>query len=162
MGKVAYLVKNVLEGARQAMPAILKATRCVGSGPLSPRLERAYNALIQLEGLGSFLAAQVVADLKNTPEHPLEKAEDWWTWCAPGPGSLRGMSWFFYNEPGRIKPDVFKNGIDKIRKYTDSQLAGGLVPQFCNQDLQNCLCEFDKYMRIRNGTGKSKRKYNGG
>ena len=28
------------------------------------------------------------------------------------------------------------------------------------QDLQNCLCEFDKWMRVRLGEGKPKRRFN--
>jgi len=161
MGKAAYLVRNVLQGAYASSTAIRTATRHVAQGGKTRQLEGAYNALIQLEGLGSFLAAQVVADLKNTKGHPLGLADDWWEWCAPGPGSLRGMSWFFYGEPGKIKPNVFTEGMKKIRRYVDHHLMGLGISPFCNQDLQNCLCEFDKYMRVKNGTGRSKRGYNG-
>jgi hypothetical protein len=161
MGKAAYLVQNVLQGAYRALPAVRAAVRGPSSSPYSRGLEGAYNALIQLEGLGSFLAAQVVADLKNTKHHPLQTAKDWMSWCAPGPGSLRGMSWFFYGEPGLIKLSQWKDGIRKIRLYTETPMAEFGIPEFCNQDLQNCLCEFDKYMRVKNGTGRSKRGYNG-
>jgi hypothetical protein len=80
MGKVAYLTRNVLEGARQGYRKVLMATRGPALGASNPRLSNAFDALTQLEGLGSFLAAQVVADLKNTTNHPLALADDWWTW----------------------------------------------------------------------------------
>ena len=35
-------------------------------------LEDAHDTLMEVRGLGSFLAAQVIADLKNTPGHPLK------------------------------------------------------------------------------------------
>jgi hypothetical protein len=35
------------------------------------------------------------------------------------------------------------------------------MPQLHAQDLQNCLCEFDKYERVRLGEGRPKAKYNG-
>src|SRR5690606_16116142 len=40
-----------------------------------------------ISGIGSFLAAQVIADLKYTPVLAEENVPDWWEWCAPGPGS---------------------------------------------------------------------------
>jgi hypothetical protein len=124
--------------------------------PLAGTLREAHEALQGLEGFGSFMAAQVVADLKNTPGHPLQKAEDWWTFSAHGPGSLRGLSWLFN---GKVTASRYPAAMEVTRKYVDEHLVG--VPRFCNQDLQNCLCEFDKYMRVKTGTGRSKRKYDG-
>ena len=117
-----------------------------------------FNRLTALNGLGSFMAGQVIADLKNTIGHPLFKAEDWWTWSTHGPGSLRGMGWFFGH---KVTPSRYDQGMVTIRKYVDERLDT-YIPHFSNQDLQNCLCEYDKYMRILNGTGRSKRKYKGG
>ena len=65
-------------------------------------LSEAHKALSCINGLGSFLSAQVVADLKNTNGHPLAYAPDWKTFSAPGPGSLRGLSWFFERRSLRI------------------------------------------------------------
>jgi hypothetical protein len=42
------------------------------------------------DGLGSFIAAQVVADLKYI--EPLNKRFDWQTFAASGPGSRRGLN----------------------------------------------------------------------
>jgi hypothetical protein len=121
-------------------------------------LRTAHTALQGLSGIASFMAGQIVADLKNTNGHPLQSAPDWWTFVAPGPGSLRGMSWVMEQE--KVYPRWFDEQIGILRKRVDTDLSIN-VPAFCNQDLQNCLCEFDKYMRVSTGAGRSKRKYAG-
>lgn len=154
MGKVGYLVNHVLQGTSQALG------RTEFWGPLQgphPHCAAYHGQLMRLEGLGSFLAAQVVADLKNTSGHPLRTAPDSETFVAHGPGSLRGASWFHFGEIGKVTPanfhTLFRDIEDYVRENTDIWMD--------SQDLQNCLCEFDKYMRVRTGVGKSKRKYNG-
>lgn len=152
MPKVRYLCENVLGGVFRALEGLRPVLR-------GRSLAAAAKALEAIDGIGPFLAGQIVADLKNTPGHPLEQAEDWWTFAIHGPGSLRGASWFFYDQAEGISPGQFPQAIERIRAFIDSrELAMDL---FCNQDLQNCLCEFDKYMRVKEGTGRSKRGYNG-
>lgn len=115
-----------------------------------------YQFIMKADGFGSFLAAQVVADLKNTKDHPLADAADWYTFSAPGPGSLRGLGWVL---GGTITPASYQDAIVKVHRALPKdvqELYRGNM-----QDLQNCLCEFDKMMRVRTGTGRSKRKYPG-
>jgi hypothetical protein len=121
-----------------------------------PTLAAYHGALMRFDGLGSFLAAQVVADLKNTDFHPLAKAEDWWTWAAPGPGSLRGLTWILGE---KVTPSTFTGAIEKVYAAVLPKVMEH-VGRICMQDFQNCLCEFDKYMRVKTGTGRSKRMYN--
>ena len=97
MGKAAYLCHNVLGGLQACMAPPGTAAAVLGSNP-KPHCGTAYTALQSLEGLGSFLAAQVVADLKNTVGYPLYYALDKATFVAHGPGSIRGLQWF-WNEP---------------------------------------------------------------
>jgi hypothetical protein len=122
-----------------------------------PTLEHAHRRIQALQGMGSFMAAQVVADLKNTKDHPLRKAADWFSWASHGPGSLRGLEWF-HEYP--VKPSNFMDALVSARQqcYNDRP---GLVNELCNQNLQNCFCEYDKFMRVTTGKGRSKRKYNG-
>jgi len=120
-------------------------------------LAAAHKLIMQYQGFASFMAAQVVADLKNTIDHPLEGAEDWYSWSAPGPGSIRGLNWFFYDDKfGKVSPKRFNHYITLAW-----EMLKGHVMLLCMQDFQNCLCEFDKYMRVSTGAGRSKRKYNG-
>ena len=152
MGKVAYLVDHVLDGVDKVYSTILEATRR-GS------CATAAHALQRVEGIGSFLSAQIVADLKNTKGHPLQSAVDWGTFVQPGPGSLRGASWFHYSNPGHVTVSNFQRHFSEIREYVNAHSPIG--QSLCNQDLQNCLCEYDKYCRVASGTGKSKRGYAG-
>ena len=157
MDKIDYLCDHVMAGAERARSLLQRA--CRGAHPSSPpTCQTAHTGLRAVEGLGSFMAAQVVADLKNTHLHPLQSAPDWASFVAPGPGSLKGLSWVMFGEPGHVTAssfhEYFKPVAEKIREALPT-LA------ICNQDLQNCLCEFDKYMRVSTGSGRSKRKYNG-
>lgn len=105
--------------------------------------------LTQFDGLGTFLAGQVIADMKNTVGHPLAHAPDWWTWSAPGPGSLRGLSWYFYGKDTGVTPSNYQDRmleayIEAIPK-TDLGKRGESLSM---QDLQNCFCEFGKFMKV--------------
>ena len=119
-------------------------------------LQEAYLALRKVDGLGSFMAAQVVADLKNTKGHPLQKAKDWKTFSAPGNGSLRGLTWFFEE---KITPTNYHAKIKEAYEIIESELSESILEILCFQNLQNCFSEYDKFMRVTNGTGHIKRKY---
>lgn len=121
-------------------------------------LKKAHQELIKIEGLGSFLAAQIVADLKNTKDHPLNDAEDWFTFSAYGPGSLRGLSWFFDE---KVTARNYEIKIKEAYGILEFELPNRILEFLCFQNLQNCFCEYDKFMRVTNGTGRSKRKYKG-
>ena len=116
-----------------------------------------HEAMLRVNGLGSFLAAQVVADLKNTVGHPLQDAPDWHTWCAPGPGSLKGLEEYFGK---RITPSTFYRHIEQCRDEVIG-LVDRSVPSIHMQDFQNCLCEFSKYERVKKG-GHVRNKYRPG
>jgi len=113
-----------------------------------------YADLLQcIEGISTFMAGQVVADLKNTLGHPLRDAPDFKTFALPGPGSIRGMDWLY----GRKVPrGEWYGNLMELQKIVWNERW-----HLCAQDLQNCLCEFDKYMRVSTGKGRSKRSYNG-
>lgn len=140
MSKIDYCVELMGEVYQRFSVNTLDTDSC----------KKAHQSLMLIDGLGSFLAAQVVADLKNTTGHQLQAATDWFDFSAPGPGSLRGLSWFHEND---ITPSKYQDAIEEVREF--------LNWEHCMQDLQNCLCEFDKYCRVLTGTGRSKRNYKG-
>lgn len=116
----------------------------------------AHSKLMNVDGLGSFLAAQVVADLKNTTYHPLSYAPDWHSWSAHGPGSLKGLS---YYHGTHISPYAYEWAIRKAYEEV-KPLINPEIPPIHMQDFQNCLCEFSKYCRVRDG-GRAKNGYPG-
>jgi hypothetical protein len=105
------------------------------------------------------MAGQIIADLKNTYGHPLYVAPDKATWSCPGPGSLRGLGWINHGSNDPIPRGHYHGMMELIRHEMYDNM--GLEIPMDNQDLQNCLCEFDKYMRVKTGVGASKRRYNG-
>jgi len=123
-------------------------------------LEEAHKILRELPGLGGsgFMAAQIVCDLKYT--YVLENAEDWWTWCSPGPGSKRGLNRLLERPIDSIfSKEEWRLEISKLQIIVNKSLRK--MPKFHAQDLQNCLCEMDKYIRVLFNEGQSKRKYPG-
>lgn len=154
MGKAQYLCDNVLGAAYKALSRPEHASRG-GSCTL------AAESLQEIEGVGTFLSGQIVADLKNTLRHPLNTAFDRDFFVTPGPGSLRGLSWIFNGGPTGVTETNFDHYFNNLRAWVDLHWPADVRP-VDNQDLQNCLCEFDKYCRVTTGTGRSKRNYDGG
>jgi hypothetical protein len=153
MPKATYLCENVLGGLYERLEHVRRQCRGAYCG-------YACAALEEIEGIGSFLGAQIVADLKNTLGHPLSMAVDRKTFVRPGPGSMRGLGWFHFNSPKQMTLHNFNHYFLQTREYVDENWPEE-VPPVDNQDLQNCLCEYDKYMRVKTGSGRSKRGYNG-
>jgi hypothetical protein len=126
----------------------------------SPELVDVFRWLKEhANGLGDFMAAQLVADLKYLPF--LSGAEDWWIFAAPGPGSKRGLNAVL----GRDMNTHWK-GLEWFEKIQELREAENkvLVPQgigpFHAQDTQNHCCEFSKYTKVMTGVGRPRQTYN--
>ena len=118
-----------------------------------------YHMLLgQFHGLGSFMAAQIVADLKYVP--PLSRATDWWTFAASGPGSRRGLNRVLGRDMSSIwTEEDWRSALGRLSDQVRKRLRDIVSEGLHNQDLQNCLCEFDKYERVRRGEGKPRARY---
>lgn len=129
---------------------------------IRPRIDDSLSSfsdrLLDLTGVSGFMAGQIVADTKFVGN--LRNAPDWWTWCLPGPGSSRGLN-RLTDLPldSRWRQREFNEEILALREKLDYYVDGSLLSA---QDLQNCLCEFDKYERVRFGEGRPKSRYDGG
>lgn len=117
-------------------------------------LQKAFNELVYVDGLGSFMAGQIVADLRNSGYLvPEDKAEAKF-WCVSGPGSIKGLKYIFRNFSARH----FTSYIDELYLQMPEEIQRMDIHA---QDLQNCLCEFSKYMRIYNDEGGRRRPFRG-
>jgi alpha-glutamyl/putrescinyl thymine pyrophosphorylase clade 1 len=130
---------------------------------LRPRPEESllsfYARLRDMDGFASFMSAQVVADVKYV--EPLLQARDWWTFAAPGPGSKRGLNRVLgrpVNAPWH-DDDSWRAALRKLHEAITPELERVGIKRLHAQDLQNCLCEMDKYLRVQLGEGKPKRRY---
>ena len=123
------------------------------------RLQDYLERLAPFHGLGrGFMTGQVIADMKYV--EPLSSARDWASFCVPGPGSDRGLnrvlgrpvkaSW----QEAEWRAEM-RQLHEEIRPDLREIVKGGLY----GQDLNNLLCEFDKYERVRLGEGKPKRRF---
>lgn len=150
MDKVDYLIHHVM-GPAWARRKALRPDKAYD-------LQTYHTTLMEVPGLASFMAGQVVADLKYV--RPLLQAPDWHTWAASGPGSRRGLNRVCAFLPKQNwKEATWLETLQLLQDATNVRLrAAGMQPLHA-QDLQNCLCEFDKYERVRLGEGVPKQLY---
>lgn len=122
-------------------------------------LETFHQRLMQYRDMGSFMAAQVVADAKYFDAHLL-KSKDWHTWAASGPGSRRGLNRVMGLTPNdHWSEAAWRAQFAALHEKMCSLIENEEMQYVTGQDLQNCLCEFDKYERVRLGEGKPRSRY---
>lgn len=150
--KAAHLAKVVL-------PACWKARGDVSRALASGSLAAAHERLQQVYSIGAFMSAQILADLKWTPVGL--RAADWYTFAAWGPGSRRGLN-RLRGEPTESNKSNFKGG-EAVWLETLLELRRQVLPQLPKalrkldaQNLQSCLCEYSKYAKVVDGSGKPK------
>lgn len=150
MDKVEYIAEYVLDPLWQARRELRPQ--------IGQTLAEYCGLLRQYDGLGSFMGAQVIADIKYVP--PLRGAKDWWTFASSGPGSRRGLNRVLGREVKEHWNEAeWYAALHRLWRDTKPLLARKGVPKVHMQDLQNCLCEFDKYERARLDQGRPKQNF---
>ena len=130
----------------------------------SRSMEITWDRLGGRYGFGSFMAGQVVADLRwASPGAGYYIGEEWWcdrsSWAPMGPGSKRGMNRLRglpINKPMTQKE--FETLLQTFMVRAKLSLPQEITSRIEAMDYQNCLCEYDKYCRVLDG-GESKRLY---
>jgi len=121
-----------------------------------------WQNLLAYPGIKSFLAGQIVADLRWAINH---EWKDQYTWAPLGPGSRRGMNRLLERPKsrgmGQEEFDGYFGSLIEEGKDRDGWVLAETMERMEAIDWQNCLCEFDKYMRALTGQGKPKQKYAG-
>lgn len=116
----------------------------------APDFRAAYHTMLNIDGYGRFLAFQVAVDWAY-----YDTRLDRNSFAEPGPGCRNGLRWLYPHLRGT-------NAFHEAIKYlTDSQeyyfakynldfpyYEGKWIVA---SDIENCLCEFSKYMRMRTG-----------
>lgn len=130
----------------------------------APTYRDVYQALLRYEMVGPFLAMQWLTDINYSPAIAFSENE----WVMPGHGAVRGLT-----KLGLIRQgDSGASGIEWLRERFQSSLAernlrfdplgGRRWPSL--MDIQNSLCEYDKYARavapwVGNGPAKIKQRF---
>lgn len=143
---------------------------------LYDRIERAagpeeiHQALASEYGFGTFLAYQVFVDLTyavrvygGAPLLPYSQNE----WASAGPGARRGVSMLLSDGCRQSHLEVMRwlqqNQRDEFARlgldFPFVVEANGAPRELTLANIQNCLCEFHKYVKIRDGTGRGRRKF---
>jgi hypothetical protein len=157
----AYVVPGA-PGEPKIATVMRRAQQVLAAGDIyQPTMRGTWARLTALDGIGSFLAGQMVADVAH-----LRAGEIWpdrETWAPVGPGSARGINrmcgrpkdeavsqnQFELELPALI--EILRPRVNEI--WDDRQLAA--------MDVQNCLCEYDKYRRLTMGEGTVRASYDG-
>jgi len=134
------------------------------------RAEEAYNELKSTNGFGRFLSYQVLVDLlyplnmKNgEPLLPFSHDE----WAIAGPGARKGIDFLLKDKLAPKELDVMRwlrynqrQEFERVKlsfPYRKDKLGRPIELTLAN--IQNCLCEYYKYYKIKTGTGRARRNF---
>ena len=148
-------------------PGVSHALRkAVARVEATTRLEEVADAMLSINGIGDFMANQVVTDLRYVPGFS-KRWTDWGTFVLAGPGTRRGLNRYMGAEGGLPSGRKFpKMGGDcaplllEIRETLRPKLSKEVNEHFRDpNNLSNCFCEFDKYERVFHGEAARLRTY---
>lgn len=153
---VARIVIGRLWEDREQWELVLDATREVGQ---QATLHGVWNLFQHPRyiGWGPFMAYQVVVDMRHT--RYLRDAPDINTWAALGPGSRRGLNRLSGRPLGYNLSQ--EEGLEEMLSIWGEQdrYRAPWVPRIELSDIQNCLCDTDKYLRVKRGEGRPRALY---
>jgi plasmid stabilization system protein ParE len=117
-------------------------------------LRAVFDELLQVRGIGSFIAYEIVSDLRHT--RLLREARDINTWANVGPGAMRGLRRLDASMTNARALPAMIELLGESRQYTAEW-----VPQMELRDIEHVLCEFDKFCRVKFGEGRPRSTYKG-
>lgn len=120
-------------------------------------MQGCWNVVLASYGLGSFMAGQIVADLRWAVPG---EWDDRLTWAPMGPGSKRGMNRLRGRDSNApLRQEQFLGELQQLMEIFKRQLPPKMMNRLEAIDAQNTLCEIDKYSRALLGEGKPKQIY---
>jgi hypothetical protein len=129
--------------------------------------ERSYKTVWDFlkaqDGYGSFMAGQIAGDLTYTSL--LKSAGDLKTWAPIGPGSVRGFNRML-GVSGADRRALSRRPseelwLEKLAEWRQAiiERMGADYEDLTALDVQNCLCEVDKYLRVKLEQGRPRARY---
>ena len=133
--------------------------------------KEAFDTIKEIRGFADFLAYQVFVDLTYIEEFPFSENE----FTIAGPGCKKGLDRLFVDKKGltyeeclfwlRDNWETIQQDVkDKYR--VDPEKLFRRLPEYDRcmnvMSLENCFCEFSKYIRTVKGEGRPKQRYDGG
>lgn len=101
-------------------------------------------------GMGGFMRNQIIADMKYTDYLNYFATKDWDTYVSFGPGTRRGLNRVYgYPLDKSHKLDEWNLMVLRLREEILNRLPSFTIVLADLNNLANCLCEFDKYCRIK-------------
>lgn len=122
-------------------------------------LELVFNDLLHIDSVGRFMAHEMIQDIRHT--RLLENATDINTWTNLGPGAKRGL--LRLNLPAANQAqgqqsmvDLYARSLVTLDKHVLDDPRGWEL-----HSIEFCLCEIDKYLRVKFGEGQPRSRYQG-
>lgn len=121
-------------------------------------IEELTNEITKFPGIGTFIGGQIVADLRHAVPGKWADAK---SWAAIGPGSRRGINRLLGRDKKTpVKQAQFNDELPKVIELVERELPE-IAERLEAIDVQNCLCEFDKYERTMFEGRRPKQNYRG-
>lgn len=138
---------------------------------LANNQQEAFDIIREIRGFADFLAYQVFVDLTYIEEFPFSENE----FTIAGPGCKRGLDQLFEDRAGLSYEECLfwlrdnwtaleAQVPESCRVYPESLFMDRPEYDRCMNvmSLENCFCEFSKYVKAVKGTGRPRQRYDGG
>ncbi len=134
--------------------------------------EDVFLLLSSMSGIGDFLAYQIFVDFTYIEEFPFSENE----FTVAGTGCIKGLNELFSDRNGMTYEECLFWLRDNWKALNEKFIPDPkdrFIPERDMKDLpeydrvmnvmslENCFCEFSKYVRASLGTGRPRKKYNG-
>lgn len=133
----------------------------------SVTLQDACGILQRYRAWGPFLSYEVATDMRHT--RYLSDAADIYTWANPGPGARRGLNRLAGRSLNKRLSEAqcveemrwLQDELNALNRSGFNEVFGEPGARFEMRDIEHSLCETDKHLRVKNGEGRIRSKYNG-
>lgn len=120
-------------------------------------METTWRSISAMYGYGSFMAGQVVADLRWAMSGTWADRD---TWAPRGPGSSRGINRLFgFHPDAKLSDRKFYECLTEMQEVMKAVLPKSITDRLEAHDYQNCACELSKYEKALWGEGHPKQRY---